>query len=1104
MERINPTERRHRFARLPFVAAVLASLGAAMLQAAEAPQVRVLRTQRVGDTIYFQVQFEPPGNLENLEPVRFVGGEPVVSPEPQGVDFRRVPRLVPQDNKSHAVYYRYEIPRIPPDAALAPALAPKDGKAAAPPAPAPAPKDAKPAPPPAPAPAPKDAPVRQPAPPDGAPVPLPVPPPVEGLEFVGKATQEGPIKFLLLYPMQEAKPAAEPGKKEPERQNQAAAAARRRAWVEVPVVLNLATAKKVAVPPAAKDRKPAQPISPDDLERLWAIGQAEQFAMLEALASDFSFYGFAREATGRKYAVPAPSLTGGQTGAVSPELLDRQLYETTTGAAAITESLQQHRLLNPGARDTGERKIDIAKVAGIDIAEHPWEKMMGKKKPAIELLARFVPNDNYYLHFKSFSKLLALGDLLDEWGTDLIRAYELHSRDFRLRDRYEKQLCIRSTQFGRLFGPAVIQSLALTGSDPYLREGSDIAILFQARNKEALLAALDRFVQEARKEFGQQLREDRETYQGVAVESFVTPLREVSLHRAALGDVVVYCNSPVGLRRILDAHQGRRKALADSLDFQYMRTVYRLDDPHEDAFLFLSDPFIRQLVGPAGKIKEKRRLEALTSLAMVTNGVLFTAWETAQLPADRKTLLTASGLKSEELYAPGARDVAWDARRRVALSDLYNTLTFATPLIELPIDRVTEREQQSYERFRQEYLGLWRQYFDPIGMRIGLKDQQVRVETYILPLIQNSSYGQLRQVVGGGTTVLDPASISPKTLLQLTTHLNRKGEGRADLTSVLSILDGRVSFDFLGDWFLLRLDDSPVYAKIAALLEDLEGSAPGPETDPRENAGLFFEIPLTVGVEIRNPMMLAGLLAVVRAAVLEALPGVITWGAQEPAYKGVSIVCIRADAEKVMALTGGKAGRKPTKRSLRPFIYYALIGDGFYISLAEEPLKDLIDSHTARRDGKVPPQKGEPVAINSSFYAAPGAAVQAGEAIRMVLARQVGEHALASAPVLYALYRAGLVDPGTPQGEVQAAAMRYLGFVPVSPDGTPFVYDPKTDEVRNVRYGSVRQPQPHRLLDKDSPLGRLLDQIQSLRADLRFHEDGIQTVLILDRKGPAK
>src|SRR5262249_33674615 len=156
------------------------------------------------------------------------------------------------------------------------------------------------------------------------------------------------------------------------------------------------------------------------------------------------------------------------------------------------------------------------------------------------------------------------------------------------------------------------------------------------------LAGLDRLVREARQKHGDALKESKSKYLDIAIESFVTPLREVSLHRAVLGDYVFYSNSPLGLRRVLDAHKGTIKRLADARDLQYMRTIFRNDDKEEDGFLFRADAFIRQLVSPASKIKEKRRLEALTSLYMLTHGALFHAWETGQLPESHKKVLTGA------------------------------------------------------------------------------------------------------------------------------------------------------------------------------------------------------------------------------------------------------------------------------------------------------------------------------------------------------------------------------------------------------------------------------------------------------------------------------
>ena len=127
---------------------------------------------------------------------------------------------------------------------------------------------------------------------------------------------------------------------------------------------------------------------------------------------------------------------------------------------------------------------------------------------------------------------------------------------------------------------------------------------------------------------------------------------------------------------------------------------------------------------------------------------------------------------------PDGKPAIWDPEKLAAVSEVYNTIQFATPLVEMPIDAVTKNEAEEYRRFRLEYLGLWRQYFDPIGMRVALKDGQVKLDTYILPLIENSAYNNLRAVTGKGTVKLDPSSISSKTLFQYMMHLTTDSNER--------------------------------------------------------------------------------------------------------------------------------------------------------------------------------------------------------------------------------------------------------------------------------------------------------------------------------------
>jgi hypothetical protein len=1070
----------------PPLLSLSALLGLSLLspaaRAAKPPEVRELRVQKVGDTVYFHVRFETPRGMltvkksEHWNPLGWAAAEEVLEP-----------RLVPQDATARAVYRRPETQSPGPRTAEGlPGLGSQEFRGAAPPGKK---EDA-----------PDDKKKEEPPPAPRQPVPA------EGLEFVGKASKLGAVKLLLLYP-RESTLSSRLGRLQPGQRS----LRRHVSWTEVPVTLELGKAKAVAVPAEAKARKAGpgpkritQPSVRDDLEGLWAEAQVAALSLLGSGFSDVGFFNFASAATARKYNVPSPNLGLGQAPfaeRIPPEKGDgrplsstMELYETTTGAAAIAETLALRRMNSTGRMDDGKRTIDIAKVEGINIAEHPWDKLMEGKKPASEPFARLIPHDNYYITFKSIRKFIEFGDLLDQWGTTITRAYEVTSRDYRLKQRYEQQLCLKSTALGRTLGPFAINDIAITGSDLYLREGSDIAVIFEVKNRPLFLTGVGRFLDEAREKFGDQLKEGKSTHQGIGIESYTTPLREVSLHRALFDNYVVYANSLAGLHRILDTAKSKSKPLADLPDFRYLRTIFRADDKDEDGFAYLSDAFVRQLVGPVSKIKEKRRLEALTTLYMLTNGALFTAYETGKLPAAPRGAMDGANLRPEELPVPEGKPAAWEPGRQVALSEAYGTIHFATPLIELPLDKISEVERDEYARFRAEYLGLWRQYFDPIGMRFSLGDDHVKVDTYLLPLVANSQYNELRRVSGGGTVRLDVNGFSATTLFQFLMHLspgvqNRQellglgGRGELDLGTLLGW-----GLDPVGKWAMVRVDDSPVYAQLVALLEKDER---GEDIDGVEVARLAFQMPIVLGVDIKNPLTFGGTLAALRLSVLKALPSGLTWEPLEKPYKAVQIVRVQATAAGLREIMGGRQGKAP----FQPAIYYALIDGGFYLTPSEKMLHDLIDQSEARRKGKP-----ETVAVNSSLYLAPRAAEHAGKLLRRYLEAQTQQRALANAPLWAALHRAGVLAPDAEASKAEAAAYRYLGFVPVSPDGSPYQYDPKTDEIRNERHGSQRRPKLHGDLAEGAPLARVLEQLQALRADLRFRADGIHTVLTIQRQ----
>src|SRR5207244_514045 len=102
--------------------------------------------------------------------------------------------------------------------------------------------------------------------------------------------------------------------------------------------------------------------------------------------------------------------------------------------------------------------------------------------------------------------------------------------------------------------------------------------------------------------------------------------------------------------------------------------------------------------------------------------------------------------------------------------------------------------------------------------------------------------------------------------------------------------------------------------------------------------------------------------------------------------------------------------------------------------------------------------------------------------------------------ILHPLYRTGLLAKDASDADLRAKAFRWLGFIPVSPDGAAYRYDAKVNEVVNERHGSLRNPLMHAAPADGSLIAQLLEQLQTLRADFRFREDGVQTVLTMERK----
>ena len=160
----------------------------------------------------------------------------------------------------------------------------------------------------------------------------------------------------------------------------------------------------------------------------------------------------------------------------------------------------------------------------------------------------------------------------------------------------------------------------------------------------------------------------------------------------------------------------------------------------------------------------------------------------------------------------------------------------------------------------------------------------------------------LRRLTGQKAVRFDPTSISDRTLMQYLIRLStsvqdreaifggRRGQGSADPMTLLAW-----ALDPVGEWFLIRFDDSPVYGELAKLQMryELDPDAERNREWKRETE-LVFQMPVTVGVDIKNPLVFAGVLTALRAAVMNAAPNMVTWETLPDKHKDVSIVRIQA------------------------------------------------------------------------------------------------------------------------------------------------------------------------------------------------------------------
>jgi hypothetical protein len=592
-------------------------------------------------------------------------------------------------------------------------------------------------------------------------------------------------------------------------------------------------------------------------------------------------------------------------------------YALISGGRAVSENLQLDRLLPESGADPTNVPLDS--ITGITVKPFDWKPLIKDAAPARDPLAKLIPDDQYALLFPSFQAMLDLMDHAGETGTVALEAATPRSETARVRERYERQLCLRPTQLSRLLSPTMIDGVAVTGGDPYLRTGADLAVLFQAKNVGVLRKAIDAQIAAAATADESRPEAISGEIAGVAYAGYRAPSRAVCCYVATLGDAVVVTNSPVQLERVAKTFQGQLGALDGLDEYTFFRQRYAGGDAGETALLVLSDNAIRKWCGPRWRIATSRRTRAAALMADMQAGRLddLVAGKIAAGPLHTDISLADAGEFS--LSPDGVQ------------SSVYGTLEFQTPIVELDFNEVSKSEATFYERWREGYERNWSTFFDPIAARLYASGEKLAVDLTVIPLIEFSDYRGVADISRGakiGETSGDPHIGSlVHAVLALNTESMAVKQGATMAAGVINV----DPLSWIGESVALYVDNDPLWGELAAIKDERER-----DEFARANVHRF---PLALNIEIKSGIKLVAFLSTVRTFIEQAAPGMTVWETLKHGEQSYV-----------------KVGPSPMARSGNVWdnlaIYYSPSGDALVVSLSEDVVKRAIDRQLQRREQK--------------------------------------------------------------------------------------------------------------------------------------------------------
>lgn len=590
-----------------------------------------------------------------------------------------------------------------------------------------------------------------------------------------------------------------------------------------------------------------------------------------------------------------------------------QTYSLFSGGRALSENLQLDRQLRPSP--PADETIPIDSIKGITTAEMDWKKEVRGLKPKKDFLARFIPSDQYAVFFPTFQSMLDLTDEIDARGTPVVQFLEPRSEDALTRWRYQRQLCLPTSELSRIFGPHLVAGVAFTGSDPYFRTGTDFAVLFESKNNLVLTSAIS-LRRSAAQSAVPGCKTVKGKIKGIPYSGLVSPDRSVCSYMASIDNrLVIVTNSLVQLERVVQTARKDIPAVASLEEYTFFRNRYKYGESNEKAFLVLSDAAIRKWCSPRWRIADSRRTRAAAVMAEIQAEFL------EKLAA--KKINREVFIKKEPLPGVGKLKIT----PKGVHSSIYGNLEFLTPISEIPLEKVTKEEARVYEWFRRNYQNQWRQFFDPIAIRFSLDKDRIGIDITVRPLIAHSSYREIMAISGNSAITRGSGDPHPEALIHFILSLDAQSapiKEFGNFASRMAPAVGSHGLNWIGKWVSLYMDRAPFWQEL-----EKASVAGGDKAVSQYMEKNFSRFPAALVVDVSDSLKLSLFLAALRAFIEQTAPGLTSWETFK--YKEQPYVRIKAGHS-----TGARAAEKAFN------IYYAPTPKALILTLSERVLKGFL------------------------------------------------------------------------------------------------------------------------------------------------------------------